>query len=147
VQLIVSAKNLVLEWIASPRRVRLFLVGILAVLAYEAARAWYRPLVYSTGFDDLHLADTLGNSLGTIATAATFSSLFGRTATQGLFVLRASVMAVVVYELLHPLLGKPIDTLDLLATLLTGLACDIAYRILCRDGLAPNNSPGGNTCA
>ncbi|MDX1539171.1 hypothetical protein [Arsukibacterium sp.] len=123
------ARTLILEWANSHRRVSLFLTGMLAVLAYEAARAWYRPFIYAADIYDFHLADTLGNSLGTVATVLTFASLFGRTASQGQFVLRATAIGIAVYEMLHPLLGKPIDPLDLVATLLAGLVCDIAYRL------------------
>lgn len=132
----ISVRQLVSQWSRSRRRVYLFLTGVLAILAYEGARAWYRPFVYSAGIDDLHIADTLGNSLGTVATMTFFSSLLGRSAAQGLFVLRASAIAVATFEVLHPLLGKPMDAWDLMATLLAGLVCDLLYRTAFRKELA-----------
>ena len=126
------SRGLLFEWIRSRRRMTALAIGLSAVLVYEAARAWYRPFVYSRGIFDFHIADTLGNSLGTIATVMVFASLFGRTPAQGLFVLRASAMAVVVYELAHPLLGKPVDPADILATVLAALLCDFVYRGLTR---------------
>ena len=123
-------KRALLDWIQSRRRMALLATGLLAVGLYEAARAWYRPFVYSRGLNDFHVADTLGNSLGTAATVLVFASILGRTHPQALFVLRASAIAVGVYELAHPLLGKPIDPFDLLATLLAGFVCQYVYGAL-----------------
>lgn len=133
-------KDALLEWLRSTRRMTLLAIGLSAVGVYEAARAWYRPFVYSQGLSDFHLADTLGNSLGTIATVLVFASIFGRSHMQTLFVLRTAAIAVAVYELLHPLLGKPIDAFDLLATILAGLLCQGVYRWIFRRELALENS-------
>ena len=124
---LLTGKAVLFEWIRSKRRMTLLAIGLSAVGIYEAARAWYRPFVYSQGLNDFHVADTLGNSLGTIATVLVFGSIFGRFHIQTLFVLRAAAMAVAVYELLHPLLGKPIDPFDLLATVLAGVICQGVY--------------------
>jgi len=131
-----TRKDALLEWLRSTRRMTLLAIGLAAVGIYEAARAWYRPFVYSQGLSDFHVADTLGNSLGTIATVLVFASIFGRSHIQTLFVLRAAAIAVAVYELLHPLLGKPIDSFDLLATVLAGLLCQGVYRWVYRRELA-----------
>ena len=137
-----SLRQLTFEWGRSRRRVALLLAGLLAIVAYECLRTWYRPYIYAAGIDDLHIADTLGNSLGTVATVTLFASLLGRTASQGLFVLRASAMAVAAYEVMHPLLGKPIDAWDLLATVLAAAACDVAYRITFRQSLVGSEGHG-----
>lgn len=129
--------NAIREWWRSPRRLGLFGLGAAAIILYEAARAWYRPYIYANGIEDFHLADTLGNSLGTIATVLVFASLFGRSHADGLFVLRASAIAVAVYELAHPLLGKPIDPYDLAATVVAGVICQAAYRWHYRRQLGP----------
>jgi hypothetical protein len=43
-------------------------IGFSAVLIYEfLARPIYRPYIYKNNINDFHLADTIGNSLGTIA--------------------------------------------------------------------------------
>ena len=124
------------EWMRSRLRIAAMAVGLGAVLLYEIARAYYRPYIYSNAIDDFHIADTLGNSLGTIATVYVMVSIFGRVFEQGLFVLRATTVSVVVYELLHPLLGKPIDPGDIVATLLAGVASEMVFRSL-RSHLQP----------
>lgn len=120
-------RRALLRWLQSRRRMALLALGLLAVGLYEIARAWYRPFVYSRGLNDFHIADTLGNSLGTVATVLVFASILGRSHTQTLFVLRAAAIAVAAYELAHPLLGKPVDPFDLIATLLAGFVCQYAY--------------------
>ena len=95
---------------------------------YEIARVTYRPYIYSNSINDFHVADTLGNSLGTIAAVFVFLSILGRTISDDLFLLRTVVISVFVYELAHPLLGKPIDVWDLIATLIGGILCEIIYK-------------------
>ena len=117
------------NWLSSKRRIINLAIGLGTVLLYEAARAYYRPYVYSQGINDFHFADTLGNSLGTVATVFVFVSLLGRDLAQDYFVIRTVTISVVVYELAHPLLGKPIDLWDMVATALAGIFCEVLYRL------------------
>lgn len=127
-QVITTLRNHLGEWLRSRIRIALLLIGLAAVVLYELARAHYRPFIYGRGIDDFHLADTLGNSLGTVATLFVFASVFGRNFAQQLFVLRSAAIAVLLYELLHPLLGKHVDIWDLGATLLAALAAEGLFR-------------------
>lgn len=120
------------NWIHSKRRVVNMLIGVGAVVLYEVARATYRPFINSHSINDFHIADTLGNSIGTVATVFFFVSLLGRERTQDFFLIRTVTIAVLVYELAHPLLGKSIDPWDMLATVLAGLFCEGLYRLLYR---------------
>ena len=140
---LLTRRDVVFEWVRSRRRMTLLAIGLSAVGIYEVARAWYRPFVYSHGLSDFHVADTLGNSLGTVATVLVFGSIFGRSHVRTLFVLRAAAIAVAVYELLHPLLGKPIDSFDLFATVLAGLLCQGVYRWVYRRELALESAGRG----
>ncbi len=118
------------RWGLFRRRLVNLAVGLGAVVAYELARAYYRPFIYAQGLNDFHLADTLGNSLGTLATVFVFVAVLGRGGWHDYFILRCVALAVAVYELAHPLLGKPIDGWDLVATALAGVVCEGAYRLL-----------------
>lgn len=118
------------DWFHSKRRKVNMAIGMSAVLLCEAARAYYRPFIYSNEINDFHIADTLGNSLGTVGTVFVFVSLLGRTRTQDIFLIRTVVISVLVYELAHPLLGKPIDPWDMAATVLTGFVCEGLHRLL-----------------
>jgi hypothetical protein len=102
--------------------------GLVAIVFCELGRSYYRPYIYSNHIRDFHIADTLGNSLGTVATVLVFMSIFGRTFEQSVSTLRAAAVGVVVFELAHPLLGKVIDPWDILATLISAALVEVAYR-------------------
>jgi hypothetical protein len=131
------------DWVHSKRRMVNMLIGISAVLLYEAARAYYRPFIYSNGINDFHIADTLGNSLGTVGAVFVFLSLLGRSNIQDHFLMRTIVISILVYEVAHPLLGKPIDPWDLIATMIAGFFCGGLYRVIHekqQDSLKSNTS-------
>jgi glycopeptide antibiotics resistance protein len=108
-------------------------VGVTALLIYEFfARPIYRPYIYSHKINDFHIADTIGNSLGTIATIFIFLSLIGNTRSQHEFLIKTITISLILYEVVHPFLGKPMDVWDVLATLVTGVLCWVLYRIIHR---------------
>ena len=121
-------KTEIADWLHSKHRIINLLIGLSAVVLYEIARATYRPYIYSQGINDFHIADTIGNSLGTVAAIFVFTSLLGHDLAQEYFMIRTVTISVAVYELAHPLLGKPVDPWDLAATILTGVFCEILYR-------------------
>ena len=41
-----------------------------------------------------------------------------------------TTISIIIYELAQPLLGKPIDPWDIIATILTGGLCALLYRII-----------------
>lgn len=123
-------RNEMIDWLHSKRRILNLLIGVAAVTVYEIARAYYRPYIYSQGMDDFHIADTLGNSLGTVATIFVFVSLLGSDRAWDYFLIRTVTISVLVYEMAHPLLGKPIDPWDILATVLAGAFSEILYRLI-----------------
>jgi hypothetical protein len=100
-------------WTLSRGRFVNVVVGINALLLYEAARAYYRP-------------DTLGNSLGTVTIV--FVALLGGGCAHDYFVMRSVTITVLLYEVAQ--LGKPIDPLDTVATVLAGVLCESFYRLL-----------------
>jgi hypothetical protein len=117
------------RWKISKERVIHFSIGIAALLIYEfIARPYYRPYIYQHQINDFHIADTLGNSLGTIATIFTLLALFGHTRPQHIFLINTITISVALYEVAHPLLGKPIDPWDILATIVSGGFCFLLYR-------------------
>jgi len=134
-----TLKTEIANWLASRRRITHLVIGIGAVLAYEILRAYYRPWVYTQGLNDFHLADTLGNSLGTVAQVFVFISVLGRTVQQDYVLIRIVTVGIVVYELAHPLLGKPIDPWDIVATLIAGAFCEILHRLI--HGQPPTATP------
>ena len=108
-------------------------IGLLALLLLEfVARAYYRPYIYSNNIFDFHIADTLGNSLGTVAGVFILVGLLTSNRAQGLYIVKIVSAAFVLYEMGHPLLGKPIDPWDMLATIITGGICYVVFARLFR---------------
>jgi hypothetical protein len=119
------------NWKFTHERVINLSVGFLAVLIYEFfARPIYRPYIYSNRINDFHIADTIGNSLGTVATVFVFIGIIGKGRVQHAFLIKLITFSVVLYEVAHPLLGKPIDPWDILATVVTGFLCLGLYKLI-----------------
>ena len=123
-------KSEITAWLHSRRRIVNWVVGLTALLVCEAARSYYRPYIYANAIDDFHIADTLGNSFGTVAAVFVIISLLGRQKSHDLFLLHTVVISALVFEIASPLLGKPIDPWDLVATILAGVFCKALYRQL-----------------
>lgn len=108
-----------------------FAIGISALLVYEfVGRPIYRPYIYANKINDFHIADTLGNTFGTLTTIFFLIVIFSSETIKGNYLIKLGTFSVVVYELAHPLLGKPIDTWDIVATILAGLFSYLIYNII-----------------
>ena len=124
-------KYAIIHWKLTKERIINLAIGISAILVYEfLARPIYRPYIYRNRINDFHIADTIGNSLGTIATVFVLIGLIGEGKSQHLFLIKLITISIVLYELAHPLLGKTIDPWDIAATILTGGLCLILYRFI-----------------
>lgn len=122
------------NWKLSRYKVINFAIGLAALLIYEfIARPIYRPYIYANKINDFHIADTLGNSLGAMATIFFLIALLSNDTVKGNYLLKLGTFSVVVFELAHPLLGKPIDGWDILATILTGLFSYLLYNGIFKD--------------
>ena len=118
-------------WKFTKQRALHFIISTIALLLYEfVGRPIYRPYIYRNNIFDFHIADTLGNTLGTIATVFVTLALLARTPEQHRFLIVVTTLAGTVFELLHPLVGKPIDFWDLVATPIAGAFCFGLYRLL-----------------
>jgi hypothetical protein len=112
------------KWKLTKYKLIHLIIGIAALLLYEfIARPYYRPYIYSNKVNDFHIADTLGNTLGTLAMIFIMIFLLSNNKEKSNFIIKNGTLIMVVYELAQPLLGKPIDPWDILATLLTGATC------------------------
>lgn len=111
-----------------------FAVGISALLIYEfIGRPIYRPYIYHNQIDDFHIADTLGNTFGTLPTIFFLIAIFSNDTKKGNFLIKLGTLSVVVYELLHPLLGKTIDVWDIVATVFAGFMSYLIYNGMFKD--------------
>ena len=102
------------------RRLPNVLVGLAAWFATEVGRHVYRPFIYARGIYDFHVADTMGNSLGTVTTIFVMLAVFGRDRKFDDGIILSATVGVVFYEICQPLMGNPIDPWDIGATVVAG---------------------------
>jgi len=119
-----------------------FTIGISALLIYEfVGRPIYRPYIYNNKINDFHIADTLGNTFGTLPTIFFLIAILSNDTTKGNYLIKLATFSVVVFELAHPLLGKQIDIWDIIATVLTGFVSYLVYNSLFKDRQRLSNGP------
>ncbi len=118
---IADLKNEAINWRFTKYKLINLTIGLLALLLYEfVGRPYYRPYIYSHNIYDFHIADTLGNSLGTIAAIFIPIAILTNDKTHGYSLVKLITIIVVIYEIGQPLLGRPIDFWDIIATMLSG---------------------------
>lgn len=111
-----------------------FAIGLSALLIYEfVGRPIYRPYIYANKINDFHIADTLGNTLGTLPTLFFLIAILSNDTVKGNYLLKLGTFSIVLFELAHPLLGKPIDIWDIAATILTGILSYLVYNGMFKD--------------
>lgn len=119
------------HWRMTKYKVINFTIAILSLLIYEfIGRPVYRTFIYSNNLNDFHIADTLGNTFGTVTTLFFLVGIFSNDKIKGNYLIKVGTISVVVYELAQPLLGKPIDPWDIVATVLTGGISLLAYNLI-----------------
>lgn len=105
-----------------------FGIGISGLLVYEfIGRPVYRPYIYNNQINDFHIADTLGNTFGTLTTIFFLVAILSNDTSKGNYLIKLGTLSVILFELAHPLLGKPIDIWDIVATILSGFVCHLIY--------------------
>ena len=111
-----------------------FAIGISALLIYEfVGRPIYRPYIYNNKINDFHIADTLGNTFGTLPTIFFLIAFLSNDPVKGNYLIKIGTLSVVVFELAHPLLGKPIDIWDIIATVITGFISYFVFNLIFKD--------------
>lgn len=116
------------------KRVTLW-IGISAYFLTEIARSFYRPYVYANNIDDWLIADTIGNSLGTVTAIFMILTMAGRGTHSDWRLVGMVFFGLVGYELMALVDDHALDVNDLWATVIfTGLSA-LAYAvILSRNG-------------
>jgi hypothetical protein len=122
------------SWKLTKYKIINFTIGISALLIYEfVGRPIYRPYIYNNKINDFHIADTLGNTFGTLPTIFFLIAILSNDTTKGNYLIKLATFSVVAFELAHPLLGKQIDIWDIIATVLTGFVSYLVYNSLFKD--------------
>lgn len=117
-----------------------FAIGISAYFMTEMARSFYRPYIYANDINDWVIADTIGNSLGTVTAVFMILTMSGRGTSWDWRLVGMVLGGLVGYEMLNLANDHPFDLNDVLATLLFGGASVLVYaRILARYGKQATN--------
>jgi hypothetical protein len=106
------------------------LIGISAYSITELGRSFYRPYIYGNKIDDYFIADTIGNSFGTITAIFMILTLSGKGKDKDFNIVFIIIAGLLVYELLN-LTGKAkVDINDMIATVIFGLISVLIYSFL-----------------
>lgn len=110
-------------------------IGISAFFLTEMGRSFYRPYIYANDIDDWVIADTLGNSLGTMTAIFMIITLSGRGTHWDWRLVGMVILGLLGFEMLNLTGNHELDTNDLIATIFFGALSAIIYaRILKKSG-------------
>lgn len=110
-------------------------IGISAYFVTEMARSFYRPYIYANDIEDWVIADTIGNSLGTVTAIFMILTMSGRGTSWDWRLVAMVIAGLIGYEMLNIVEDHPFDVNDVLATILFGGISILIYtRILAKHG-------------
>jgi hypothetical protein len=95
-------------------------IGISAWFLTEMARSFYRPYIYSNQINDWLVADTIGNSLGTVTAIYMILTMSGRGTPWDWRLVGMVIAGLLAYEMINLLGGHPFDLNDVIATFIFG---------------------------
>lgn len=115
----------------SPLKKRTLFIGMFTWFITEMGRSFYRPYIYSHNINDYFVADTIGNSFGTVTALFMIITLAGKGDKSDWKIFAIIIPGLLFYELLN-LTGKTsVDINDMIATLIFGcISAFIYYFIL-----------------
>ena len=106
------------------------LIGVSAFLITELGRSFYRPYIYANKIDDYFIADTIGNSFGTVTAIFMILTLSGKGTSKDWNIVFIIIAGLIIYEFLN-LTGKTaIDVNDIIATVVFGTISVLIYFFL-----------------
>lgn len=112
-------------------RVAYFIAFASFFVLTEIGRKVYRPYIYRMHVDDFGIADTLGNSLGTLTQIFFYLGLSNATQKQSYRLIGFVTLGYVVYEMVQPWLPRGIfDWRDVGATLAAGIFAALAVTVV-----------------
>ena len=129
--------------LTSLKKITLF-IGITAFSITELGRSFYRPYIYANKIDDYFIADTIGNSFGTITAVFMVLTLSGKGTNKDWSIVFIVIVGLLFYELLN-LAGKTsVDINDMLVTVVFGIISVLIYFFLLRK-YDENNHPNDSS--
>ncbi len=110
-------------------------IGISAYFLTEISRSFYRPYIYANDISDWVIAETIGNSFGTVTAVFMILTMSGRGTSWDWRLVGMVVLGLLGYEMLNLHSDHPFDINDVLATIVFGGISAVIYaRILAKHG-------------
>ena len=109
-----------------------YLIGFVSFFVLtEIGRKFYRPYIYRTHIDDFGIADTIGNSLGTLTQMFLYLGLANATKGQSCRIIVFVTLGYIGYELVQPYLPRgTFDWKDVFATLGAGILAAVVVTVV-----------------
>lgn len=93
----------------------------------------YRPFIYRNHIDDWGIADSIGNSLGTLTQIFLYLGLANATQKESYRIIAFVTVGYIVYEVVQPILPRgTFDMKDVIATVVAGLLAAVLVTIIHR---------------
>ncbi len=102
-------------------------IGASAFFLTEMARSFYRPYVYENDIYDWVVADTIGNSLGTVTAVFMILTMSGRGTNRDWRIVGLVITGLIGYELVNFIGNHPFDINDVVATIVFGSLSIVVY--------------------
>jgi len=106
------------------------LIFLIAFIITEAGRSFYRPYIYSNNLNDYFLADTIGNSFGTVTAIFFILTVVGKGRTKDILIIILVITGLLLYESINIFLNSSIDTRDIISTIIFGIISILIYKAL-----------------
>ena len=109
-----------------------YLIGFASFFVMtEIGRKLYRPYIYRMHIDDCGIADTIGNSLGTLTQIFLYLGLANATKGQSYRIIAFVTLGYIGYELVQPYLPRgTFDWKDVFATLGAGILAAVVVTVV-----------------
>jgi hypothetical protein len=114
----------------TPLKKRTFAIGISAFFITEMARSFYRPFIYANNIDDGHVADTIGNSFGTVTAIFMILTMAGSGTKKDWKIVALIIIGLLVYESVSLGDYHAFDSNDIFATLVFGALSILIYSMI-----------------
>lgn len=113
------------------KRIFFLLVFVLSYLITEFGRFIYRPYIYSNDIYDFHIADSVGNFIGTITIVYGNLLIQNPNKKNGVLFVTLVPVGIVIYEYLQKFTPKgTFDVFDVYYTIAGGVLGYLFYRLI-----------------
>ena len=108
-------------------RKRTLLISVFAFTLTEIGRSFYRPFIYANKVNDFFIADTIGNSLGTITAIFFLLTIVGKENSKDFYLIFTVTVGLILYEGSNILFNYQVDINDIISTILFGFVSALIY--------------------